>query len=162
MSSSHWRKLALGAVILGLAAYGFAQLWGGPRSAVAEVDDTDTSSVTQGDEQEVGQQDISEELRRRQRAIAEASWPPDPFRARSFVDFGPEGSPQTPDDAPIQAGTLALNGVIGGAAPLALINRRVVAVGDSLGPDVTVTAINDDSVTLDTPNGQRTLKLRTD
>jgi len=100
---------------------------------------------------------LSEKHRRERQATVAAEWPADPFWRPDQTE--PTQSVQTDPGTPGEHTPLTLSGVISGTAPLAMINGRVVAVGDHVLDGVIVTAIGDNWVTLQTPDGEKTLTL---
>jgi hypothetical protein len=151
--------LVFGAVIIGLAAYGLSRFRGGPDSAAAQASSSEVSPhARDGDAVNTARADLSDEHQRERRATTAAVWPADPF-------WRPEQAKLTQQPVRPDPGTsgdeapLTLTGVISGPAPLAMINGRVVAVGDQVLEGVVVTAIDGDSVTLQTPGGEKTLTL---
>lgn len=159
MNRSAYRKLILGSVIIGLAGwYGVTNFLIGasppkataavaPSSeyrAPAEVESSTTNTVDQ-------------RLLREQHDLAAAAWPPDPFRR---VETNENTSTQVDDDlADDDKTTFVLNAIISGSVPLAMINGRVIVVGDQLADGSTVAAIDTYSVELSGPMGPWTLTL---
>ncbi len=147
-----------GAVIVGLAAYGLSQLRGGPDSAVAQAPSSGgLPDARDGDPLNTTPASLSEKHRRERQATVAAEWPADPFWRPDQTE--PTQSVQTDPGTPGEHTPLTLSGVISGTAPLAMINGRVVAVGDHVLDGVIVTAIGDNWVTLQTPDGEKTLTL---
>ena len=144
--------------MIGLAAYGLSQLRGGPDSAVAQASSSGVLPDSRdGDSANTTPATLSEEHQRERQATAAAVWPADPFWRPGQAE--PAQSVQTDLGTPGKDTLLTLTGIISGPAPLAMINGRVVAVGDHVLDGVIVTAIDDNSVTLQTPDGKKTLTL---
>jgi len=87
-----------------------------------------------------------------------AVWPRDPFFR--FADPGAGEETRAGPADPRPTARFALSAVLSGSPPLALINGRVVAVGDRLADGSIVVAIDADSVTLEGSQGSWTLRLR--
>ena len=87
-------------------------------------------------------------------------WPTDPFFRSVPEDLT---AAEQPTDAspplPAPAMVYELGAIMAGAQPMALINGRVVGIGDHLANDVVVVAIDSFTVTVREPNGPRVLKL---
>jgi len=151
------RGLILGTITLGLTGYGLWQLWGGPRSATAQASSVESESELDQAAVLDAPAPLSVEHQRERALVAAAAWPADPFRQHGERASLPPGQPTRRPAGPQD--TLTLNGIISGPSPLAMISGRIVAVGDQLGPEITVAAIDDDSVVLHTTRGDRTLAL---
>jgi hypothetical protein len=149
-----------GAVTVGLAAYGLSQLRGGPNSAVAQAQALSSGGLPEsggGDSPSTTSAALSEEHQRERQALAAGEWPADPFWRPDQPE--PAEPVQADPGAPAENTPLKLTAVINGPAPLAMINGRVVAVGDHVLDGVVVTAIGDNWVTLQVPDGEKTLTL---
>jgi hypothetical protein len=158
MSPSAWRKLVFGVVIVGLAGYGLSLLRGGPESAAAQASSSGVlPDSSGGGPLKAALAPLSAEHQRQRQMLAAAEWPTDPFWRPGEVEVPQPVRPEP--GAPGQDRPLALTGVISGGVPLAMINGRVVAIGEQVSDGVVVTAIDDNSVTLQTPEGQKTLTL---
>jgi hypothetical protein len=157
MSPSTLRRLILGGILAGMTGYGLWQLRGGPDSAAAQNSSPESSPEPDEADPLAATLQLSEEHQRERAALTAAAWPPDPFRrleqTGSLRLLRPE-----PTEAR-QTGALILSGIISGSSPLAMIDGRVVTVGDRLGQGAVVITIDDDSVTLQTPKGTRILRL---
>jgi hypothetical protein len=157
MSPSALRRLILGAILAGVAGYGLWQLRGGPDSAAGQASSSESSPELDEAAPLAGTPRLSEKHQRERATLTAAGWPPDPFHRHGQTGLPQLLGPELTE--PEQTGSLMLSGIISGSSPLAMINGRVVAVGDRLGQGAIVTTIDDDSVTLQTPNGKRILRL---
>ena len=91
-------------------------------------------------------------------ASAAGAWPADPFHGRvSVARQVADVIVNEPNYMP--ARVYNLSAIMGGTNPLAMIDGRLVGVGDTLAGDVTVAAIDEFTVTLRGPHGSRVLKL---
>ena len=160
MNSNRLRKVVMGGLIAALAGwYGLTQ-W--PPAASLAATEEDAVELEDTFEQLVAAQNTSESARASSALggnRAALPWPADPFfrlvENRETVAADDEETPQVIPDKP----TYSLTAIIGGLSPLAMINGRVVSVGDLLTDSVTVVAIDDLSVTLREPSGIRVLEL---
>lgn len=159
MSPSVYRKLILGGLVAGLAGWlVIPRLLGtsGPRPAYA------TESVAPEAAEPVADNPALATPRVELAGWARdgptpAAWPEDPFQRRRELASATEDA-QLPA-RPEQPAAFVLSAIISGDVPRALINERVLAVGDRLADGSTVVAIETFSVALSGPEGTWTLEL---
>lgn len=168
MRSKRLRSLALGGAITALAVWTGLTYWPPASSEAATDDETLLEDALEELPEDSGEEtetaavsppaDHWEELT----AAAPRVWPPDPFfrSAPAQPAADPGAAPTTRPDAAAaaQPAPFALSAILGGEPPLALIDGRVVGVGDTLAEGVTIVAIDDLSVTI--AEGARIYVLR--
>ena len=162
MRSNGRRQLILGGLIAGLGIwFGAGRLLGEAGPAHARADGSDSwSDEADALDRSTGGPVASEAVQRARRAqqdLADAAWPRNPF-LRPLSERTQE-SDQEHADTPAEQPQFVLNAIVGGTAPLAMINGRTVAEGDVLSDGSTLTAIDAYSVTLRGPRGIWTLRL---
>ena len=158
MRPSAYRKLVLGGLVAALGAWVvIPRLLGGaaPRTAHAAEAEDAGSAESEADwvPPVVNVADVTGLA---PDESATVPWPEDPFFRRHLAANAEQD--QSPAAQVKRAGPV-LSAVVDGPMPWALINGRIVTVGDQLADDSVVLAINTDSVTLSGPEGTWTLKL---
>ena len=160
MNSNRRRKVIMGGLVVVMAGwYGLTQ-W--PPSASLAATEEEVVELEDTFEQLVAAQNLTESVEISSTLDSQRTalpWPADPF-----FRLGDNRETAAADDderTPAISAEPAylLTAIIGGLNPLAMINGRVVSVGDPLTDSVTVVAIDDLSVTLREPSGIRVLKL---
>jgi hypothetical protein len=159
MSPRAYRKLILGGLVAGLAGWHvIPRLLGasGPRPAHAADSGAPEAEPAAADLALPALPNVEIGAWARD-GPAPAAWPEDPFQRRREI------APATEDARlsarPEQPAAFVLNAIISGDTPRALINERVLAVGDRLADGSTVVAIDTFSVALSGPAGTWTLEL---
>jgi hypothetical protein len=159
MSPSAYRRLILGGPIVGLAGWlVIPRLLGhsGPQPARAAEGEVMPAEQTVAELALPTLPDTESSLWVRDGA-APAPWPENPFQRPR------QPAPATEDAstarAPAQPAAFVLHAVISGDVPRALINDRILAVGDTLSDGSTIVTIDTLSVTLSGPEGTWTLEL---
>ena len=159
MIPSAYRKLILGGVVTGLAGWlVIPRLLGasGPRSAHAADSDAPAAKSAVADLALPALPNVEIGAWTRD-GPTPAPWPEDPFQRRR------ESAPGTEDARlsvrPERPAAFVLHAIISGDVPRALINERVLAVGDRLADGSTIVAIDAFSVALSGPAGTWTLEL---
>ena len=151
-------KIALLVAIGGLSIYlVITQIGGGPVSAAAAAAQT---TIVE-DAAPVAKMDDIAELTPEQieawRSTAAAAWPEDPFtKMERFSDPDSGSGPASPSADDTRA--FVLNAVMKGNPPLAMINGRIVTIGDRIEGAV-VEEIGAYSVRLRLQDGVRTLRV---
>jgi hypothetical protein len=158
MNPSHRRKLILGGLLAVLAVWLVLPTVlrrGGPAQAHAATADEIEAASTDADV--VAPLLSAVAALPTPEALVNLGWPSDPFQR-----LHPPTPAKNPDAAAAPAEThagLAVEAIISGSSPRALIQGQIVAVGDQLAGGYTVTAIDAYSVTLAGPQGPWTLTL---
>jgi hypothetical protein len=156
MSPSALRKLILGGLVAGLAGWLVVpHLLGarGPRTAQAADSPTPETQPAVADLTLPDVEMVAASLE----GPTPAPWPADPFLGQRSHAPGPDDA--RPSTRPAQPAAFVLSAIISGDVPRALINERVLAVGDRLADGSTIVAINTLSVALSGPAGTWTLEL---
>jgi hypothetical protein len=159
MSPDAYRKLILGGLAAGLAGWlVIPRLLGtsGPRTAHAADSVAPEVEPTAADLALLALPDVALGAWPRD-GPTPAVWPEDPFRRRR--ELTPETEDPRHADRPEQPAAFVLNAIVSGDTPRALINERVLAVGDRLADGSTIVAIDTFSVALSGPEGTWTLEL---
>ena len=156
MSPSAYRKLILGGLVAGLAGWlVIPRLLGasGPRPAHA-ADSVAPEAGPAAANLALPNVEIGAWARD---GPTPAPWPEDPFQRRR--EFAPGTEDARLSARPERPAAFVLNAIISGDVPRALINERVLAVGDRLADGSTLVAIDTFSVAFSGPEGTWTLEL---
>ena len=158
MSTNTLRKLILSCAVAILVAWCAWDYWPNrPRAAAAASTPELLTALKRAQHDGVQAAALSPAMLEQRRAIVSAPWPTDPFYEADYVD--PSSAPKEKTRAAVARAKFVLNAIVGGSAPLALIDGRIVGVGDPLAGGWRVAAIDEDTVTLNGPRGPRVLKL---
>jgi len=158
MKSSDRRKLIMGCAIGGLGIWiGISRLapGGGPDSAAAATSEADEFEI---DPNAATRPALAPDVLAAQRELADAEWPANPFFRRAAGAAGGLQESENPVDQD-ERGLFVLNAIISGAAPRAMINGRVVTVGNRLDDGSVITAIDAFEITIEGPCGASVLRL---
>jgi hypothetical protein len=159
MSPSAYRKLIFGGLVVGLAGWlVIPRLLGasGPRPAHAADSIAAEAEPAAADLALLALPNVALGAWARD-GPTPAPWPEDPFLHRR--EFAPRAEDAQLSARPEQPAAFVLNAIISGDVPRALINERVLAVGDRLADGSTLVAIDTFSVALSGPKGTWTLEL---
>lgn len=158
MKSSNIRKAIFGGLIAILAAWCVLPRWlGRTGPALAEAaEETEVSEATEPAPQ-VDSYARARAVAREQRAAAAIAWPENPF---ALTVVAPESAvPTASGSANVAQPAYVLKGVITGTPARALLNDRIVAVGDELADGSTILSIDANSLTLQGPEGHVVVTL---
>jgi hypothetical protein len=160
---SGWRriaptKIALFTAIGGLSIYlVITRMGAGPDSAAAAPSQTTIAEDSAAAPKTDGMPELTAEHVEAWRATAAMAWPDDPFtKVERFSDPDSESGPASPN--PDDKRAFILNAVMKGNPPLAMINGRIVTVGDRIDSAV-VEEIGSYSVRLRLHDGVRTVRV---
>lgn len=105
----------------------------------------------------MGELPLPQALRRRRAEALAASWPENPFDRNRPARVDPDKIENLPMRG--EKTRFVLNAIVSGDCPLAMIDGKVFAVGDSLYGEYKVAAIDSESVRLEGAGGSRNLRL---
>ena len=151
-------RIALFTAIGGLSIYlVITRIGGGPVSAAAAPSRTTIVEAAAPGPKASHMAELTPEQIEAWRTAAASAWPDDPFtKMERFSDPDSESGPASP--SPDDKHAYVLNVVMKGNPPLAMINGRIVTVGDRI-DNAVVEEIGSYSVRLRLHDGVRTLRV---
>lgn len=151
VTPNRWRQVVLGGAVVVLVAWCGMTYLVPASSYAAGSDDADEHDAAPLQDDVVATTVAERESPWRPQDWAPVTWAADPFhRYRTTLSAHTEESSTTPvtTAVPRPRPALVLTGIIGGTPPTAIVNGKILAVGDEIADGIMLTSIHETAITV--------------